>query len=190
MDVTASVPAARYQRFIAGLRRSRSGVVFDNWDGEHAQNVIHDLLTLAAGHARGIWGRGRSTEPMPVFIVSGGLAPIVYDSLVDVVKKVLGQGISVRILTEKSENEMLSNEFYKVVNDATGGVVRTLHTDDIEMTHFTLVGDVAYRIETNKGELSAKCSFHDEAGLVTHILREDFEKAWDRAILHTKELQR
>lgn len=135
---------------------------------EHAGILIDELLEYAI------------EEKLAVKLVSGCLQKDFYDCLVGKFEKALVAGCKIDTLIECGEEEKIeSKKLYELLQSSNNSTVNRLEKNDAVM-HFMLVGDAAYRAETDKEYKTAIGHFDNKT--IGDILLKKFDEYKQQAL--------
>lgn len=128
---------------------------------EHAGVLMEELLDYAI------------EEKMPIKLVSGCLKGDFYQSLISKFKKALDKDIHIDVLVECDEEKNIENkELLSLLKDNANSSITAIPKSD-KIINFLLIGNSAYRVETNKEYKTAKGHFDNK--IVGGFLEIEFE---------------
>lgn len=136
------------QRCAGKDQKSLENHTIFNASVDHAVVLFKNLLTVAA----------RDSQPVRIF--SGCFDPLVYDRLLEDIRKVKQANVDISLVSECAREQLSSNAFVAEVEGCRRSNVRSLG-DQLGLPHFIIVGDRSYRIETDDALKSARANFND-----------------------------
>jgi len=152
-----------FEDAVTRARKNRSQKVMTNRSILHARHVISELLQLGL------------EEKHEVFIVSGTLNESCYDPLTKYVPKYDAIGLPIVCwVTDISVTEAIGS-FAQALKNSKCSSLHQIPFKNGSPPHFIVVGQVAYRLETDHASAQAILSFNDP-GLATslHKLAKNF----------------
>ena len=142
-----------YENKVEQARKTESDEILENLSITHAYVVVHNLFQMAA------------EKGLDVKIVSGTLNAECYnEELTKLARKILDNGNNIEVLytlqPKDSEGNLQkldkSSPFYKLISEKKCFLK---HADE-DAKHFIIVGDQAFRVETNTHIMKAYLSFN------------------------------
>ena len=165
--MTTHVTLSDFQSKVEYSRKHKSSDILLNASTDYAAILLENLFEFA---------REAADE---IQILSGSLFPNVYDKLVPHITNALNDGCSVRVIVLCDLAHVAQTQFYKSVKGHERGQVVTLGQEAGRHNHFVVVGNSAYRLETDDSASTAIASFKDSNGIVPQ-LKNKFEKLWGK----------
>jgi hypothetical protein len=171
----APTAAEYYRDLLAQSRQQRSVATIPNGSGRQATDMMHELFTMA------------TNQGLEIALFSGELQEAVYEPLVDDLEKFLapkgrgGTEPKIRVLTEKDPAGLIANPFCEMLSRSPEAEILQASPIAKPMPHFMLVGLDAYRVEKDHGTMEAVGSFNDPGHVVTLLLKQRFDSAWEAA---------
>ena len=157
-----------YRAKLIAARMSGSDEIIDNGEGAQATDMISELFVLAR------------QQHLPVDIYSGSLHSAVFVPITALLKDYLSDDkAKLRVLTDTPPAELAGNAFSDTVSQHQKAQIFRYPLNAVNMLHFMLVGDRAYRLETDHHRFVASGCFNDTLGIMTKLLRSRFEAAWN-----------
>ncbi len=166
MTIKTSGSISEFARKVRKCRQEKSPETIDNASIAYAAILLDELFGFAKDE--------KATE---VLILSGRLFRNVYDQLVEQIRSLLDTKCKVKVIVVESGSSIESNAFFKAVRDHENGEVLCLGKNADLERHFVVVGDIAYRLETDDKESTANACFNDQSGVV-QVLKEKFSELW------------
>lgn len=132
-----------YQAWVEECYNKKLNQEIDNANKDHAFFLFETLLDKA------------NRDKEDVKIISHQLFADFYERLVDKVQTVIDNGNKVEIIVEKKVNNdnVFYNKFKQFIIEASGNFD--------ELPNFIVVGNHAYRYETDKNSIKAVANFND-----------------------------
>ncbi|HEY5070895.1 MAG TPA: hypothetical protein VII63_02585 [Caulobacteraceae bacterium] len=167
-----------YESIVEKCQKNRINRRITNTSIDHAA-VLYKYLFIAAEAIPG-------DEPKTVRIQTGDARADFYEPLVRQAKQVMDSGVTINLMVSYREADVQANKFLAAVNDNPRGEVRINSERDVSI-HFAVVGQSAYRIETDLDTFQAFANFNEP--IIATRLIGLFDPAWDTAV-PTKQAQR
>lgn len=172
----ATTAAGYYRDLLSQSRQQRSVATIQSGSERQATEMMRELFKLA------------SEAQLDISLFTDRLTQSVFDPLVDELAEFLGAGNidqtepRIRVLVEDDLSRMTDNRFYQtlVAWPRKAAIERVLQTAK-PSAHFLLVGIDAYWVETNHDTFEADGCFADPGKVVTVLLQDRFDTAWQAA---------
>jgi len=143
-----------FSKAVKECREKESPRVLENASIEHAKELFVNLIE-----------EGQSKKE-DIAIVSGNLNREFYSQLVPVAKEALKTGINISLLIADPSVDTEGHPFVNVLLDG-GGSVYKARTSLIDTSHFIVVGEKRFRLETDHAQTKALACFNNaEVGKV------------------------
>jgi len=149
-----------YKEWIDDCYAKKLNQEIDNANQEHAFLLFEKLLDKA------------DRDKEDVKIISHQLFASFYERLIDKVQKIIDNENKVDIIIETKVEDDQNNAFYSKFKE----FILKASPNFIELPNFIVVGDHAYRYETDKNSIKAIANFNDpEMGKFINKLFEDIK---------------
>jgi hypothetical protein len=167
MSHSVTIMESEFEKLVQKYAKSLENYTIFNASTAHAIILFKNLLEVAA------------REKRPVKIFSGCFDPMVYDSLVEQMKKVIVANVRISLTSECEGTKLQGNSFVETIKAYTNGTVISLERK-IRAPHFILVGNSSYRVELDDALKSATANFNDPATGAT------LDSLYDRLVITDK----
>lgn len=149
--------------FVEKKRKEKSTELIYNASIDHATVLMQQLFQVAID------------EKKDVKIISGDLKNEFYEKLIVDIDKVFDAGCKVSLIILNSNNNNLDNNaFANACKNNKNGMLKQQTNDQIVCPHFMLVGNEAFRLETDHEQSKATACFMNQE--IGSILDKSFDE--------------
>ena len=138
-----------FENVVTQARKSKSSKVLTNRSISHARHVIREMLEFGLEHEE------------TVNIVSGSLNDECYSTISDIVPKFNDKEILIHVWVTDVPAENITNSFTNAIRESDTATLNDFPNTSKIAPHFVVVGEQAYRLETDHKSAKAILCFND-----------------------------
>lgn len=156
-----------FEDIVADCQKHDRNQYISNASISHAGVLVRNLFAAALRRKKN------------VAILTGELYAPFYDQLIEKASILLEEGIKIRVLVIKAD-KLSDNQFADLLLGVDSESIKVASDEDQDQMHFILVGDDAFRLETDADTMEAMANFNDP--WIGGNLSIKFERCWTSAI--------